>query len=79
MENSRKEFKMTLMQKRWIVIFIIVVLGFLLGRLAVRAFMNLLMEKEEEVRKKYNTRITVVAITTKTRGNLIDAWGIDLD
>lgn len=43
MENSRKEFKMTLMQKKWIIIFIIVVLGFLLGRLAVRAFMNLLM------------------------------------
>ena len=39
----------------------------------------MLLEKEEEVRKKYNTRITVVAITTKTRGNLIDAWGIDLD
>lgn len=34
---------MTLIQKRWIIIFIIVVLGFLLGRLAVRTFMNLLM------------------------------------
>ena len=34
---------MTLMQKRWIIIFIVVILGFLLGWLAVRAFMNLLM------------------------------------
>ena len=34
---------MTLIQKRWIIIFIVVVLGFLLGRLAVRTFMNLLM------------------------------------
>ena len=34
---------MTLIQKIWIIIFIIVVLGFLLGRLAVRAFMNLLL------------------------------------
>lgn len=34
---------MTLIQKRWIIIFIVVVLGFLLGWLAVRAFMNLLM------------------------------------
>lgn len=46
---------------------------------AGQAFAKMLLEKEEEVRKKYNTRITVVAITTKTRGNLIDAWGIDLD
>ncbi len=46
---------------------------------AGQAFAKMLLEKEEEVRQKYDTRITVVAITTKTRGNLIDAWGIDLD
>lgn len=46
---------------------------------AGQAFARLLLEKEEEVRKNYDTRITVVAITTKTRGNIVDAWGIDLD
>ena len=34
---------MTLVQKRWAIILIIAVVAFLLGRLAVRAFMNLLM------------------------------------
>lgn len=46
---------------------------------AGQAFARLLLEKEEEVRRRYDTRITVVAITTKTRGNIVDAWGIDLD
>lgn len=46
---------------------------------AGQAFAKILLEKEEVLRKKYNTRVTVVAITTKTRGNLVDAWGIDLD
>ena len=46
---------------------------------AGQAFAKMLMEKEEEIRKKHNTRVIVVAITTKTRGNLVDAWGIDLD
>lgn len=30
-------------KKRWIILLIIVVAGFILGRLAVRAFMNLLL------------------------------------
>ncbi len=34
---------MTLTQKKWILILAIAVVAFLLGRLAVRAFMNLLM------------------------------------
>ena len=34
---------MKLVQKRWIIILIIAIIAFLLGRLAVRAFMNLLM------------------------------------
>ena len=32
----------------------------------------------EEIEKEYETTVNVVAITTKTRGNLVDAWGIDL-
>lgn len=43
MESDGKGLKMTLGQKRWVIILIIVVVAFLLGRLAVRAFMNLLM------------------------------------
>ncbi len=43
MERGGKELRMTLMQKRWAIIPIIAVAAFLLGRLAVRAFMNLLM------------------------------------
>ena len=46
---------------------------------AGQAFAEMLLDKDEEIRKKYDTRITVVAITTKTRGNIVDAWGIDLD
>ena len=34
---------MALAQKRWIILLVIAVVAFLLGRLAVRAFMNLLM------------------------------------
>ncbi len=34
---------MTLTQKRWIIIIIIAVVAFVLGRLAVRAVMNLLL------------------------------------
>lgn len=34
---------MTIMQKRWIIIIIIAVIAFVLGRLAVRAVMNLLI------------------------------------
>lgn len=34
---------MTFTKKRWIILLIIIVVGFILGRLAVRAFMNLLL------------------------------------
>lgn len=34
---------MILTKKRWIILLIIVVAGFILGRLSVRAFMNLLL------------------------------------
>jgi hypothetical protein len=34
---------MTLMQKRWIILIVIAVVAFVLGRLAVRAVMNLLL------------------------------------
>lgn len=43
-----------------------------------QAFAKILMEKDEEIRKKFDTRISVVTIATKTRGQLVDAWGIDL-
>ena len=43
MGSDGKGLKMTLVQKRWAIILIIAVVAFLLGRLAVRAFMNLLM------------------------------------
>lgn len=46
---------------------------------AGQAFAEMLLEKEKEIRERYQTRIIVVAITTKTRGNLVDAWGLDLD
>lgn len=46
---------------------------------AGQAFAKMLLEKNEEIQRRYDTRILVVAITTKTRGNLVDAWGIDLD
>lgn len=40
---------------------------------------RILLEKKEEIEKEYGTAVNVVAITTKTRGNLVDAWGIDLE
>ena len=43
MESGGKELKMALAQKRWIILLVIAIVAFLLGRLAVRAFMNLLM------------------------------------
>lgn len=43
MERGGKELKMILMQKRWGIVLIVAVVAFLLGRLAVRAFMNLLL------------------------------------
>lgn len=43
-----------------------------------QAFAKILLEKDDEIRKKFDTRINVVTIATKTRGQLVDAWGIDL-
>ena len=43
MECGGKELKMTLARKRWAIILIIAIAAFLSGRLAVRAFMNLLL------------------------------------
>ncbi len=43
-----------------------------------QSFARILLEKKEEIEKEYETTVNVVAITTKTRGNLVDAWGIDL-
>lgn len=34
---------MTLTQKRWVILLVIVIAAFFLGRLAVRGFMNLLL------------------------------------
>ena len=44
-----------------------------------QSFAKLLLEKKNEIEKNYDTTVNVVAITTKTRGNLVDAWGIDLE
>ncbi|MDO4745480.1 MAG: hypothetical protein Q4B18_02870 [Bacillota bacterium] len=46
---------------------------------AGQAFAKILLEKKEQIEKEYDTSVNVVAITTKTRGNLVDAWGIDLE
>lgn len=46
---------------------------------AGQALARLLLEKEERIKEKYDTQVQVIAITTKTRGNLVDAWGIDLE
>ena len=43
MECGGKELKMTPAVKRWAIILIIAAAAFLSGRLAVRAFMNLLL------------------------------------
>lgn len=44
-----------------------------------QSFARILLEKRLEIEELYDTNINVVAITTKTRGNLVDAWGIDLE
>lgn len=44
MECGGKELKMTLARKRILIILIIAIAAFLSGRLAVRAFMNLLLD-----------------------------------
>lgn len=40
---------------------------------------RILLEKKAEIEKTYDTSVNIVAITTKTRGNLVDAWGIDIE
>ncbi|MBQ0079880.1 MAG: hypothetical protein KBS66_08335 [Eubacterium sp.] len=40
---------------------------------------QILLEKKEELREKYDTEIAIVAISTKTRGIIVDAWGLDLE
>ena len=55
MESGGKELKMALAQKRWIILLVIAVVAFLLGRLAVRAFMNLLMRRHA-VRRQFSVR-----------------------
>lgn len=42
-------------------------------------FTRVLIDKEEELRELYDTEIKIVAISTKTRGIIVDAWGLDLD
>ncbi|MBQ8151809.1 MAG: hypothetical protein IJ070_03480 [Firmicutes bacterium] len=44
-----------------------------------QSFASLLVEKQTELREKFDTEVRVVAITTKTRGIMVDAWGIDLE
>ena len=44
-----------------------------------QSFARILLEKREQIEQEYETTVNVVAITTKTRGNLVDAWGIDLE
>lgn len=45
---------------------------------AARAFARILLEKEAALQADYNTRISVTAIATGSRGALADAKGIDL-
>jgi len=41
--RKERDKKMTLTQKRIIILLVVMVIAFVLGRLAVRAFMNLMM------------------------------------
>ena len=53
----------------------IAILGF--GNVG-RAFVKLLTEKEEEIFTKFNLNVDVVAISTRTKGCLVNENGIDL-
>jgi len=53
----------------------IAILGF--GNVG-RAFVKLLTEKEEEIFNKFNLNVDVVAISTRTKGCLVNENGIDL-
>ncbi|MDD6540380.1 MAG: homoserine dehydrogenase, partial [Firmicutes bacterium] len=44
-----------------------------------QSFTRLLLEKEQEIKAKYDTAVSIVAIATKTRGIVVDAWGIDAE
>ena len=43
-----------------------------------QAFAKVLLDKGEDVKKRFDTRLSVVCIATRSRGNVVDAWGIDL-
>jgi len=43
-----------------------------------QAFAQLLLDKGEDVKKRFDARLSVVCIATRSRGNVVDAWGIDL-
>lgn len=43
-----------------------------------QAFAKVLLDKGEEIKKRFDTRLSVVCIATRSRGNVVDAWGIDL-
>ncbi len=43
-----------------------------------QAFAKVLIDKGEEVKRRFDTRLSVVCIATRSRGNVVDAWGIDL-
>lgn len=46
---------------------------------AGQAFAKLIRDKKEEIKTEYNCDVKVVAITTGTRGSLVNDAGIDLD
>lgn len=46
---------------------------------AGQAFARLLLDKEDEIRRKYGCQVKVSAIATNSRGNLEDDDGIDLE
>ena len=54
----------------------IAILGF--GN-AGQAFSRLLLDKKQEIRNRYNCNVEVIAITTGSRGSLINQTGIDLE
>lgn len=54
----------------------IAVLGF--GNVG-KSFAKLLIEKKEEIRRKFNVKVDLVAITTKSKGCIINEDGIDLE
>ncbi len=54
----------------------IAILGF--GNVG-KAFANLLIEKEREISEKFNLNVSVVAISTKSKGCLVNENGIDLN